>query len=100
MAEGQITRLLWKSIKCFDVKFRLMENKSEFIIVRKRGVIVIPKTIREELGIEEGDMLRVSVKDDKIILSKENLWEKLFNTAKGLYSPDEAELELDVGEPN
>jgi len=77
-----------------------MKNKSEFIIVRKRGVIVIPKTIREELGIEEGDTLRVSVKEGKIILSKESFWEKLFNTAKGLYSPEEAELELDVGEPN
>jgi looped-hinge helix DNA binding domain, AbrB family len=77
-----------------------MKNKSEFIIVRKRGVIVIPKTIREALGIEEGDMLRVSVKEGKIILSKESFWEKLFNTAKGLYSPDEAELELDIGEPN
>lgn len=77
-----------------------MENKSEFIIVRKRGVIVIPKTIREELGIEEGDMLRVSVKEGKIILNKESFWEKLFNTAKGLYNPDEAELELDVGEPH
>lgn len=77
-----------------------MKNKPEIVIVRKRGVIVIPKTIREALGIVEGDMLRVSVKDDKIILSKESFWEKLFNTAKGLYSPDEAELELDVGEPN
>ncbi|MCC5997769.1 MAG: AbrB/MazE/SpoVT family DNA-binding domain-containing protein [Thermofilum sp.] len=56
--------------------------------------------MREELGIKEGDTLRVSVKDDKIILSKESFWEKLFNTAKGLYSPEEAELELDVGEPN
>ena len=79
-----------------------MENKSEFIIVRKRGVIVIPKTIREELGIEEGDMIRVSVsaRARKIILSKESFWEKLFNTAKGLYSPEEAEIELDAGEPN
>jgi AbrB family looped-hinge helix DNA binding protein len=77
-----------------------MKNRSDFVIVRKRGVIVIPKTIREELGIEEGDMLRVSIKEGKIILSKESFWEKLFNTAKGLYSPDEAELELDVGEPN
>lgn len=77
-----------------------MKNRSDLVIVRKRGVIVIPKTIREELGIEEGDMLRVSVKEGKIILSKESFWEKLFNTAKGLYSPDEAELELDAGEPN
>jgi AbrB family looped-hinge helix DNA binding protein len=73
-----------------------MENKSEFIIVRKRGVIVIPKTIREELGIEEGDMLRVSLEEDKIILSKESFWEKLFNSAKGIYSPDDAKLELDA----
>jgi AbrB family looped-hinge helix DNA binding protein len=73
--------------------------KSDIVIVRKRGVIVIPKSIREALGIEEGDMLRVSVEEGKIILSKESFWEKLFDSAKGLYSPDEAELELDEGEP-
>ncbi|MCC5997766.1 MAG: AbrB/MazE/SpoVT family DNA-binding domain-containing protein [Thermofilum sp.] len=73
-----------------------MKNKPEIVIVRKRGVIVISKNIREALGIEEGDILRVSLEEDKIILSKESFWEKLFNSTKGIYSPDDAELELDA----
>jgi AbrB family looped-hinge helix DNA binding protein len=77
-------------------KLTPMKNKPEIVIVRKRGVIVIPKNIREALGIEEGDILRVSLEEDKIILSKESFWEKLFNSAKGIYSPDDAELELDA----
>ena len=40
----------------------------------------------------------MSVEEGKIILSKESFWEKFFDSAKGLYSPDEAELELDEGE--
>ncbi|MFZ8854703.1 MAG: AbrB/MazE/SpoVT family DNA-binding domain-containing protein [Thermofilaceae archaeon] len=76
-----------------------MRMRSDIVIVRKRGVVVIPKSIREALGIGEGDVLRVSVEEGKIILSKESFWEKLFDSAKGLYSPDEAELELDEGEP-
>uniref|UniRef100_A0A7C3WJU7 AbrB/MazE/SpoVT family DNA-binding domain-containing protein n=1 Tax=Thermofilum pendens TaxID=2269 RepID=A0A7C3WJU7_THEPE len=74
-------------------------TKSDIVIVRRRGVIVIPKPIREALGIEEGDVLRVSVEEGGIVLRKEGFWEKLFDSAKGLYSPDEAELELDEGEP-
>jgi AbrB family looped-hinge helix DNA binding protein len=76
-----------------------MRMMSDIVVVRKRGVVVIPKSIREALGIGEGDVLRVSVEEGKIILSKESFWEKLFDSAKGLYSPDEAELELDEGEP-
>jgi AbrB family looped-hinge helix DNA binding protein len=72
--------------------------KTDLVVVRRGGVIAIPKSIREALGIEEGDVLRVSVEEGKIILSKESFWEKLFDSAKGLYSPDEAELELDEGE--
>lgn len=77
-------------------KLTPMKNKPEIVIVRKRGVIVISKNIREALGIEEGDILRVSLEEDKIILSKESFWEKLFNSVKGIYSPDDAELELDA----
>jgi len=77
-------------------KLTPMKNKPEIVIVRKRGVIVISKNIREALGIEEGDILRVSLEEDKIILSKESFWEKLFNSTKGIYSPDDAELELDA----
>ncbi|MCC6049211.1 MAG: AbrB/MazE/SpoVT family DNA-binding domain-containing protein [Thermofilum sp.] len=74
-------------------------RKSDIVVVRRKGVIVIPKAIRDALGIEEGDALRVSVEEGKIVLRKEGFWEKLFDSAKGLYNPEEAELELDEGEP-
>lgn len=73
-------------------------KKSEYIIVRQKGVIVLPKSVREKLKIEEGDALRVSVVKGKIILSRVDFWRKLFGCAKKLYDPDKAELELDRGE--
>jgi hypothetical protein len=39
------------------------------------------------------------VEEGKIVLRKEGFWEKLFDSAKDLYNPEEAELELDEGEP-
>jgi AbrB family looped-hinge helix DNA binding protein len=73
-------------------------KKSEFVVVRKKGVIVLPKEVRDKLGVEEGDMLRVKLEGERIVLIKEDFWNKLFGCAKGLYDPDEAELELDRGE--
>lgn len=82
-----------------DPAQRSTMRKSDIVVVRRKGVIVIPKAIRDALGIEEGDALRVSVEEGKIVLRKEGFWEKLFDSAKGLYNPEEAELELDEGEP-
>lgn len=39
--------------------------------VKKKGVMVIPKTIRDLLGIKEGSKLKLEVKDGKIILEPE-----------------------------
>jgi AbrB family looped-hinge helix DNA binding protein len=38
--------------------------------VLAKGQIVIPKTIRDMLGINVGDEIIIDVKDEKIILSK------------------------------
>jgi len=82
-----------------DSIYRSIMRKSDIVVVRKKGIIVIPKAIRDALGIEEGDALRVSVEEGKIVLRKEGFWEKLFDSAKDLYNAEEAELELDEGEP-
>lgn len=37
-----------------------------------KGQIVIPKTIRELLGINVGDQIIIDVKEDKIILTKKH----------------------------
>ena len=39
--------------------------------VGKKGVVVIPKAIRDLVGVKEGDILRVSVVDGKIVLEPE-----------------------------
>ncbi|MBM5805652.1 MAG: AbrB/MazE/SpoVT family DNA-binding domain-containing protein [Candidatus Verstraetearchaeota archaeon] len=74
--------------------------KSDCITVRKKGVIVLPKKVRERLAISEGDLVRVSVDDrgKKAVLSKVDLWGKLMGCARKSYDPDEAEVELDRGE--
>ncbi|MCH4816800.1 MAG: AbrB/MazE/SpoVT family DNA-binding domain-containing protein [Saccharolobus sp.] len=38
--------------------------------VYKKGIIVIPKEIREKLGIKEGDIIELVVNGDKISIEK------------------------------
>jgi len=64
--------------------------------VRRRGVIVLPKKVRESLGLEEGTPLRVKVEEGKIILEVDDLWERLRRRGRRLrVNLEEAERELD-----
>jgi len=45
-------------------------------IVTKKGQVTIPKLVRDELHIKEGDSLHFEVKDDMLIL-KRNEWKSL-----------------------
>ncbi len=63
--------------------------------VYKKGIIVLPKSIREKAGIEEGVLLKVFVKDGKIVLKPLDLWERVWGCGKGKGTAEEAELELD-----
>ena len=45
--------------------------------VGKRGVIVIPKSAREKLGITEGMFLELKVEGDRIVLKTRDLWSEL-----------------------
>ena len=67
--------------------------------VGKRGVIVIPKEVREKLGIVEGMVLELNLEDDRIVLKTRDLWSELRERGKKLkVSVDEAEKELDRDE--
>ena len=69
------------------------------IRVGKRGVIVIPKDIRERLGIEEGMVLELSVKGDVLVLRVRDLWSELRERGKKLkVDLEEAEREVDEDE--
>lgn len=64
--------------------------------VYKKGIIVIPKAIREEVRINEGDIVKMRVEGGKIIIEKIDLWDKVWKCCKG--SPEDAERELDEEE--
>jgi AbrB family looped-hinge helix DNA binding protein len=45
--------------------------------VGRRGAIVIPKRIRERLGIEEGTVLELEVVEGALMLRVRDLWTEL-----------------------
>jgi len=65
----------------------------EIVKVHKKGVVVIPKSIRDALGIVEGTLLEVRVEDNKIVLKPLDLWDRVWKCCSG--SAEEAEEELD-----
>ncbi|MCD6196368.1 MAG: AbrB/MazE/SpoVT family DNA-binding domain-containing protein [Staphylothermus sp.] len=67
--------------------------------VGKRGVIVIPKEVREKLGIKEGMVLELSVEKDRIVIKTRDLWSELRERGKRLkVDIDKAEREIDEDE--
>jgi len=76
-----------------------MMEKLVKIRVGKRGVIVIPKEIREKMGLEEGTILDLRVEGNKIILQVRDLWSELRRRGRKLkFDVDEAEREIDEAE--
>lgn len=76
-----------------------MRSQRSRVRVGKRGVIVIPKRIRERLGISEGTVLELSVEGDKLVLRSRDLWGELRERSRRLkVDLDEAERELDEAE--
>lgn len=66
--------------------------------VYKKGIIVLPKSIREEVGIEEGMLLEILVENGRIVLKPLDLWDRVWGCGKGKGSAEEAEKELDLEE--
>jgi AbrB family looped-hinge helix DNA binding protein len=65
----------------------------EIVKVHKKGIVVIPKSIRDALGIVEGTLLEVRIEDNKIVLKPLDLWDRVWKCCSG--SAEEAEEELD-----
>ncbi|MGC9182244.1 AbrB/MazE/SpoVT family DNA-binding domain-containing protein [Thermogladius sp.] len=68
----------------------------DVVRVHKKGIIVLPKSVREVLGIEEGTLLLLEVEGDRIVLKPLDLWERVWKCCPG--SAEEAERELDFEE--
>ncbi len=43
----------------------------EIVKIMSRGLIALPSEIRKKTGLKEGDILKVEVKEDGIVLKKE-----------------------------
>ena len=66
--------------------------------VYKKGIIALPKEVRERAGIKEGTMLVVEVEEGRIVLRPLDLWERVWGSGRGLGSAREVERELDEEE--
>lgn len=66
--------------------------------VGARGMIVIPKKLREQFGVRQGDVLNLEPGKEVILMRKDKLWEKLKGSARGLTTAEDAEKDLDVEE--
>ncbi len=43
----------------------------EIVKVMARGLIALPSDVRKKLGVKEGDIFKVEVKDKEVVLRKE-----------------------------
>lgn len=79
----------------------MKDQKTLFRVrIGKRGVIVIPKEIRERLGLVEGELIELNVEnDEKIVIRTRDLWSELRKRGRSLkVDLDEAEEEVDRDE--
>ena len=72
----------------------------EVLQIRKKFQITLPRSIRERLGLEEGDYIAVEVRDEEIVLRPKKLvdkgqawfWSREWQEAEG-----EAEADMQSG---
>ena len=73
---------------------------SELIQVRKKAQLTIPQSVRQKLGIEEGDFLDVRVRSGEIVLKVKKLIDKeqaWFWTNRWHQGEKEAEEDIRAG---
>ncbi|MFA7352867.1 MAG: AbrB/MazE/SpoVT family DNA-binding domain-containing protein [Dehalococcoidales bacterium] len=76
---------------------------SELVQIRKKAQLTLPASVRQKLGIEEGDFVDVQIKDGDIVLkvmklvSKEQAW---FWTKRWQNGEREAEEDILNGRVN
>jgi AbrB family looped-hinge helix DNA binding protein len=73
---------------------------SELIQVRKKAQLTLPLSVRQELGVEEGDYMDVQVRDGEIVLKLKKLIDKdqaWFWTKRWQQGEKEAEEDIRAG---
>jgi antitoxin PrlF len=73
---------------------------SEQIQLRKKAQLTLPQSVREKLGIEEGDFLDVQVRNGEIVLKVKKLVDKeqsWFWSERWQQGENEAEADIRAG---
>ena len=73
---------------------------SELIQVRKKAQLTLPLSVRQKLGVEEGDFMDVQVRDGEIVLKVKKLVDKeqaWFWTKRWQQGEKEAEEDIRAG---
>jgi AbrB family looped-hinge helix DNA binding protein len=73
---------------------------SELSKVTRNGQITLPASIRKKLGIEEGDVVEMSIEDEKVVLAPKKLVDKsqaYFWTKKWQDAEKQAEEDIESG---
>ena len=73
---------------------------SELSKVTRNGQITLPASIRKKLGIEEGDVVEMSIEDEKVVLAPKKLVDKsqaYFWTKKWQDAEKQAEDDIESG---
>ncbi|RMH81011.1 MAG: AbrB/MazE/SpoVT family DNA-binding domain-containing protein [Acidobacteria bacterium] len=52
--------------------------------IMARGLIALPSDVRKRLGLKEGDLVRIEVKDDQLIIKKEQRIYDLKGSLQGM----------------
>ena len=50
--------------------------------ISRKGQVVVPKKVREEIGLSTSDLLRVEAKDGKVVMSKVSKTDEVFGMFK------------------
>ena len=73
---------------------------SDLVQVRKKSQVTLPQSVRQELGIEEGDFLDIQVRSGEIVLKVKKLVDKeqaWFWTNRWQQGEKEAEEDIRAG---
>ena len=73
---------------------------SELVQVRKKAQVTLPQSVRQELGIEEGDFLDIQVRSGEIVIKVKKLMDKeqaWFWTNRWQQGEKEAEEDIRTG---
>lgn len=49
-----------------------LQPQSEWIKILNKGIITIPKKMRTQIGIQEGDMAKISLQENKIVIEAQD----------------------------